>query len=316
MQVNGEAQLPGTGRIVWLVSYPKSGNTWLRIVLGHLLGTATPDGQINELAIQDGIASERSDFDNIVGVNAADLPDDQVECLRPRVYEWLSREAQDRLFIKVHDAYTPTPRGEPMFPLQATFGVVHIVRNPLDVAVSWAHHFGVSQDRAVQELCDERRTLGAHGSRLNEQLPQRLLDWSGHAASWLAAPLSRITVRYEDMLASPHAIFGNVARFCGIEATADAIDQAVQASRFDRLSSLESAGRFHETLLKTNRFFRKGRAGDWKDALSPDQVAAIVARHEAMMLRLGYGAEVAEATGRTVAGIHDDQRPMHANDAR
>lgn len=297
---HGDIPPPGPGRIVWLASYPKSGNTWMRVVLGHLMGRTEANDNINDVLIRDGISSDRDDFDDFVGVYAADLPYDTVETLRPRVYECLSREARDKLFLKAHDAYALTPGGEPLFPIQATYGVVHIVRNPLDVAVSWAHHFDVEQARAVRSICDPDNALCGRPNRLHDQLRQRLLDWSGHAASWLAAPLPRLTLRYEDMLAQPHATFLAAARFCGIAASPEAIDQAVEASRFDRLSDLEARGRFRESLPGTSRFFRQGRAGGWREGLTQEQAAIIVARHRDMMLRLGYATEVAQVESQPI----------------
>lgn len=295
--------LPGPGRIVWLASYPKSGNTWLRAVLGQLRGLAGAAGEINDLLIRDGMSSDRDDFDDLVGVYAADLPAEDVECLRPRVYEGLSREAGALLFLKAHDAYGLTPAGEPLFPQRATHGVLHIVRNPLDVAVSWAHHFGVSQDRAVQSLCDTAHTLCGKPNRLHDQLRQHLLDWSGHAASWLTAPLPRLSLRYEDMQAAPLATFQAAARFCGLPCGAEAVERAVAACRFERLRELEAHRRFRETPLGTSHFFRQGRAGGWRESLTPAQAAAIVARHRDMMLRLGYAAEVALVEGRAAIPV-------------
>lgn len=295
--VSTDVPSPGPGRIIWLASYPKSGNTWMRVVLGQLQGTNGPRDDINGLPNRDGIASSRTDFDDIVGVDAADLPDDVVDGLRPRVYECLSNEAKEPLFIKAHDACLLTPGGEPMFPYEGSWGVIHIVRNPLDVAVSWAHFFRADLDQAIDALADTDRALCAQPSRLHDQLRQRLSDWSGHAASWLGASLPRLTVRYEDMLAHPQKVFGMVARFCGLDADARALDRAIEASRFDRLRGLEDLARFQETPRKTPRFFRAGRTGGWRSALTPEQAARIVARHRTMMLRLGYGTEVAEVEG-------------------
>lgn len=286
--IDRDTESPGPGRIVWLASYPKSGNTWTRIVLGQLLGVAKQGGDINDLACRDGIASSRADFDDIVGVNAAELSLEQVDSLRSRVYERLSQEAERQLFLKVHDAYLPSPTGEPMFPLLATRGVVHIVRNPLDVAVSLSHHTTSNLTKTIRSLCDVNQAWCARSNRLHDQLRQRLLDWSGHTASWLNSPLPRLTVRYEDMLAHPHACFGRIARFCGLEVTGDAIERAVETSRFERLRELEAKSRFGEAPRGVSRFFREGRAGAWKDALTPGQVAEIVTSQGAMMRKMGY----------------------------
>ena len=279
----------GPGRIVWLASYPKSGNTWMRIVLGNLLGVASPDGDINEQASEDGIASCRLDFDDIVGVNAAELGADQVDRLRPRVYEQLSDETDRLLFLKIHDAYTNTPAGEPMIPLRATRGVVHIVRNPLDVVISLAHHHGADLPATLNFFSDDEASIGASDHRWSEQLRQRLLDWSSHTASWLNAPLPRLTVRYEDMLGQPYEVFAAVARFCGLDSESARLNKAVDAGRFERLRELESQGRFKETPRHGKKFFREGKAGGWQDVLTPEQVALVVSRHGATMRLLGYG---------------------------
>ncbi|CAK0754445.1 conserved hypothetical protein [Gammaproteobacteria bacterium] len=277
------------GNIVWLASYPKSGNTWLRIVLGHLLGKSTiGDDNINQLPIMDSIASSRLFFDDIVDVNAADLPLNIVDNLRPRVYETISREANRRLYIKVHDAYLLTPDGEPMFPTIATWGVIHIVRNPLDVAISYAYHVGIDIDRAILAICDQGNSFCYNASKLPDQLHQRLLDWSSHAASWLNAPFPRFTVRYEDMLSDPQETFSAVARFCGLEITEVDVVRAVEASRIGRLQQLEGQRRFRETLRGNPSFFRRGVAGDWKTILTNEQVARTLAQHSDMMERLGY----------------------------
>lgn len=284
----------GPGRIVWLASYPKSGNTWLRAVLGHLLCEEPATRDLNDMPVADGIASSRADFDEFAGVDAADLPLDIVDELRPRIYECLSGEATQTLFVKAHDAYLPTRRGEPMFPLLATLGVVHVVRNPLDVAVSLAHHNGVEPEQATAWLCRRDYTVSGSPQRLPEQLRQRILDWSSHTESWLDAPLPRLTLRYEEMLADPLGAFGRIARFCNLRTGADAVAQAVEACRFERLQALEAQQRFKETPRKADRFFRSGRSGDWRRALTPAQAQHICRTHRTLMSRMGYDALIQE----------------------
>lgn len=284
----------GPGRIIWLASYPKSGNTWMRMVLGQLLEQRMPGTDINNLALKDGVSDSRLEFDDIVGVNAGDLSHDQVDNLRPRVFEHLSREAKRTLFVKVHDAYQLTSRGDPLFPRAATRGVVHIVRNPLDVAVSLAHYLNTSADKAVAILCDAAFAWYQQTDTQCEKLRLQISDWSGHAEGWLSAPLPRLTLSYEDMLAAPDATFARVARFCGIEVQEADLQQALEACRFTRLQALESQQRFAETPRGARRFFRSGKSGDWRQSLSQAQARRIVESQGAMMARLGYGELVRE----------------------
>jgi hypothetical protein len=277
--------------IAWVASYPKSGNTWLRIFLAHLIGER--DYALNEFSYAIdaglGIASERRVFDAIAGVDASDLLPDEIDRLRPRVYEAVAAASTRTAFVKVHDAWLATPSGEPLLPPGATRCAIYIVRNPLDVAVSFAFHIGTSFDRIIACMADPDFTIGYETRRLRIQLRQRLSSWSGHIASWLDAPgIDRLVLRYEDMASCPLETFGAAARFLGRDASRDALLRAIEAAKFGRLQSEERERGFVEKPRMAERFFREGRVGGWRDHLSPEQAARIVADHGAAMRRLGY----------------------------
>ncbi len=94
--------------IIWLASYPKSGNTWMRVFLAHLVGEDSVDDGINNLGSRLneglGIASERLAFDQFSGLDASELLPDEIDTLRPRVYEAAAAQATRPMFVKVHDA--------------------------------------------------------------------------------------------------------------------------------------------------------------------------------------------------------------------
>ena len=64
--------------------------------------------------------------------------------------------------------------------------------------------------------------------------------------------------------------------------------RAVEMSAFEELAGQERRARFVERPETAERFFRAGRAGQWREALSADQVKAVVAAHAPMMMRFGY----------------------------
>lgn len=273
----------------WLASYPKSGNTWVRLALDSLARNgAPPDFAVHTRFIP--IAANRPVLDDLLDVESSDLTATEAEALRPRLYEAEAQAATAPLLRKVHDAWNLTAAGEPLFPPAVTLGTVCIVRDPRDVAVSLADHLGKTPDEAIALMADPEATLARHGRRGKTQLPQRLLTWSAHVESWLDAPgmPPPLVLRYEDMVADPAGSLLRVARHLDWTTTPEESERAAAATRFDALRAAEERHGFRERSLKAARFFRRGVAGGWRDTLAPAQAARIERAHAAVMARLGY----------------------------
>jgi aryl sulfotransferase len=274
--------------IVWLASYPKSGNTWLRVLLTNYLGDASEPADINRL-LGGPIAAARRCFDEWAGVEGSALDPDVVDRLRPEVYRCLARDADETLFIKVHDTWARVDTGEPMFPADVTLGVVYIIRNPLDLAASCAHHWGTSITAAVRRLCDGSDGP-PDGYGRTGQLRQRLGSWGEHVRSWLDdsdAPLH--VVRYEDLSADPCGFFGAVVRFCGLGYDEDLVKKAVAFSSFGELQRQEASAGFAErSPAALGGFFRRGEAGSWRDELPGHLAERLTSAHHETMRRFGY----------------------------
>jgi hypothetical protein len=276
-------------KIIWLASYPKSGNTWMRTLLTNYLRNSDTPADINKLN-GGPIASARLWFDEWVGVKASALDDTTIERLRPGVYRCMADEAPDTIYMKVHDAWGRTDRGEALFPADVTAGVIYIVRNPLDMASSCAHHWGISIDAAATNLCDQEYSIARSLGGLSDQLRQKLLSWSGHVQSWLdESNLPVHVVRYEDLHATPEATFGEVVRFCGLPLDAARVGKAVAFSDFSELQRQERETGFRERSSRApGPFFRCGRAGNWREELSAEQARRLIAAHGETMARFGY----------------------------
>lgn len=270
----------------WLASYPKSGNTWLRLALASLhRGGAPPDFAADDDFA--GIASDRGSFDALLDVDSADLTPDEIEGLRPRFYELEAARSPAPQLRKVHDAWTRTASGEPLFPPALTAAAIYVVRDPRDVAVSLAEHLGRDLDRTIATMA-RATVLGADGRRGGPQLGQRLLSWGGHVRSWREAPVRTLLLRYEDMLADPAAALAAAAGHLGREAPPEAVARAVAATRFEALRAAEARHGFREKARAGQVFFRRGTAGGWRRALTPAQAAAVEAAHGPVMAELGY----------------------------
>lgn len=282
-------------KIVWLASYPKSGNTWFRAFLTALLGDG--DLNINEMKT-DGIFSSRGIFDSCTDMDSTYLYDDEVKNMLPDVFKYQASQYQkDKLFIKIHDAYVLNSKGLPIVPDEPTLCALYFIRNPLDVAGSFANHNGGTIDEAIELMNKEKGSLAKQpGNRnVNNQFKQLMLSWSGHVSSWdKDLPFPVLVIRYEDMLADTKAVFTRAVQFMKISVTEEQIDKAIAETRFEKLQQQEDKDGFGEKNKRSKLFFRKGVAGDWVNELTPLQIKTIIEAHTEVMKRYGYPASVPE----------------------
>jgi len=277
-------------RINWLASYPKSGNTWLRVFFTNLCRDADAPASINRL-VPTAMAADRSSFDEAVGYEAGDLTHDEVDLLRPDVYLYYARRAKNPFFCKVHDAYTFVRDKRPLFPPEATAGAIYLIRNPLDVCVSFAHHSGArSCELIIADMADPSASLYGQDDRLEGgQLRQRLLTWSDHVRSWVDVPNLRVLViRYEDMKDRPVETFTAAAALVGMSQDRARIERALEFSSMEELQRQEREHGFSDGLARERPFFRKGKVGSWREELTETQVARIIRDHRDVMQRFGY----------------------------
>jgi aryl sulfotransferase len=274
--------------IVWLASYPKSGNTWFRVFLSNLLSGKEEPVSINEL-YSTPIASSRSLFDTIAGVSGSDLTQEEIEELRPEVYRQIAMEAQETIFHKVHDAWRLTPSGKSMFPAEVTKGVIYFIRNPLDVTVSFAFHGSRPPGKMIRQVNNKNHAFCQKNDRIYNQLLQPLSDWSGHVKSWVDdSGLPVMVLRYEEMLNDTFNSFKAALEFIGLEKSDQEISKAIEASTIEKLSAMEKREGFTEKPLVMEAFFREGRAGSWKSYLAKEEIDTLINSQRAFIERFGY----------------------------
>ncbi len=276
--------------IVWIASYPKSGNTWIRLFLHHLLrlkrGRADGAREIDRLGeTAPSLAGQVPLFERFMGkpMMASDMKD--VVGARSKVQEAMVMDAgRGVLPIKTH-SFLGRVFDLPLINLGYSVGAIYVVRNPLDVALSLAPYLGLPLDLTI-------RTMAA---TMTAPPPSEILapeiwgSWTENVRSWTTDPPPVIKVlRYEDLLADPVAAFAGVAEHMRIGATPEEIAEAVAASSFERAAREEEAGGFAERPEGTERFFRVGKAGQWREGLTPAQVEMIVEAHGEQMERFGY----------------------------
>lgn len=275
--------------LCWLASYPKSGNTWLRVLLTNLLSEDAEPARINSL-VASQIASSRPWLDDVLGFDSADLYPQELLTMRPNVYQWCNTQASGLVFYKTHDANIEISDGVYLFPPDAFSNVVYVIRNPLDVAISFSAHMSLSIDKAIAAMNRHDYTLVKETRRsLNQQAEQPLLSWSQHVKSWVDNPMFEShVIRYEDMHAFPVKIFHDVASYLKIPICETTLARAIRNSSFNILRNQENAERFTERPVSATAFFRRGVAGSWSEVLKRTQIERIIEDHHEVMKRFSY----------------------------
>jgi hypothetical protein len=268
------------GRIVWLASYPKSGNTWVRAFLHNYITAAeTPHG-INRLSDFSAVECAIPWFQKY---DPAPASTEAVQLLRPSVHEDLTRLHDDLVFVKTHNARVAVHE-IPLCTPAHTAGAIYIVRDPRDVAVSYARYTGRDLDEMIAYLANPGAALQGTATQVFEFLG----SWSRHVESWVAAP-KRLLVRYEDLLAAPEKNFGRIIKFLGGDPEPARLRRAIAHSDFKTLSEQEAAQGYRASGPNDQAaFFHTGRAGQWRTVLSEAQCQRIETDHADIMRNLGY----------------------------
>ncbi|MFN6934911.1 MAG: sulfotransferase domain-containing protein [Tsuneonella sp.] len=267
--------------LIWLASYPKSGNTWMRILLANLLSGAARPADINNLSEPENLTSRWRFADDML-VDSDLLDETELTAMRPAHCDFVAEECTTAFFCKTHDRFWLS-HDQPTLGTMAR-KALYILRDPRDVAVSLSHHASLSIDGAIAQMMDP-----ATRSSGTVQLPYRVGDWAGHVTGWTQQRvIETMIVRYESMHADTVGTLRAIVDFLGGDATEQALRQAVTNSSFQELQRQESRKGFRESRPGQQRFFRAGRAGGWRDVLTDRQAGVIEETFGAVMAANGY----------------------------
>ena len=274
--------------IIWLASYPRSGNTWTRNFLYNLLSIV--DGKdrgghdVNRLADTSvwDIAGVR--FERVLGKPLTTATRHEIAGARPAVQKAIADGAKGPILVKTHNALV-LDRGTPTINMGVTAGAVYIVRNPLDVVISYSHHFDTGIDESIRLM----GLAGAETGHGKEAAYEVYGSWSENVMSWTRKPHHAILVlRYEDMLVRPAETFRKLADHLLIVANDAQIAKAIERSDFKIAQAQERDKGYRERPVQSKAFFREGRAEQWREGLLQEQIAKLIADHREQMERFGY----------------------------
>ena len=255
---------------VWLASYPKSGNTFVRFMLYAAI--FSPPKKSLE------VASKIPDIHR-------PIPSDQPE--------------SGELFVKTHFELSPNHPN-----LSNTLRAIHIIRNPRDVMLSAINYRILTSDTPAQSSPGlvAKAFLQAKGDP--HWKASGFGTWASNARSWRQTDLFPVlNVRYENLKSDPHSELTRMLEFLEIERSPEQIQQAVTASSFDSMRALEirekrtDKSSNHAKLLfdgtknatrKGVYFMNKGKSNQSLDALVPGLDKAFNERFADELKELGY----------------------------
>ena len=280
--------------IIWLTSYPKSGNTWVRIFLSSLL--YSKDSEI-DLEVLKNIRTfpKTKDF---IGL-CDDLQDrDQI------IKNWIS--AQDIInlnsgtkIFKTHNLLCQI-KGNYFTNLDNSLGVIHIIRDPRNVITSVKNHFSYNDIADAKKfILDDYNWLGLSDNKneKKKEIPIFIGSWKTHYLSWKSFPKNYLMIKYEDLLNDPEKEFFKIVNylknFINFQSTKNQINKIIKNISFDELEKKEEENLFPENVydLKTTKkikFFNLGPKNEWINLLDKNTSNEIEKKFQKEMLELGY----------------------------
>ena len=276
--------------IIWLASYPKSGNTFLRSLLASYFYSENGDFEFEQLKkIEQFPVNEN--FEKI-GINI----NDKFEVAKNYI------KAQEEInktkkvsFWKTHSSFCKLYNKYNFSDLKNSLGVIYIVRDPRNVISSFARHNSKSINETVELLTNDLAT----GNEKNE-VEVYLGSWNFNYNSWKVFKNSNryLLIRYEDLINDTENVYIKILRFINdlsklkSPININKIKKVVKSTTFSRMKKLEEEQGFEESkvndLGKTIKFFNLGPKNNWKNLLSSQIIKKIENKFNKEMLELGY----------------------------
>jgi hypothetical protein len=261
--------------IVWIASYPKSGNTWVRSFLTAYY------------YCKDGVF----DINNLIKIQ--DYPNKQFfknEVKKGEIHKhW--EESQINIvnqkkikFLKTHNSLI-SAFGKNFTEPKYTLGVIYIIRDPRNVITSVKNHNDFKTYEEALNMMQNDNTVISDYSYLNNHAKTNIINsWRINYQSWLRNNnYRRLLIKYEDILNNPYQTFRDIVIFvntiCKFNDNFDEkkFNNSIETTSFKKLQELENQGKFTESVYSIHdnrkvKFFNQGPDNDWKKNLSHELI--------------------------------------------
>jgi len=282
--------------IIWLASYPKSGNTWVRSFLTTVLYSVDGENSFEHLyKIKQFPLSTQ--LNNYI---------DDYKDMGQLARSWLIAQQAINLdgkikLLKTHHVNCKIDN-QPFTDLDNTLGVVHIVRDPRNVVTSIKNHYSLPNIKAAKNfLLDDnmwiQRPEKERGQNDGRVVPTLISSWKTNYQSWKNKSKNYLLIRYEDLVNNPFESFKKICEYISklmdIEIKDEKIEKAILTNSFEKLKKLEEMGKFDEykVRLKTEKefkFFNLGPNNSWEKILDKETIDDIQNSLSIEMKELNY----------------------------
>ena len=291
--------------IIWLASYPKSGNTWVRTI-------------INQIIFND-VKSKNEVFDNLSRIKRYPSKTDIVglpqitnmsgftkkqkkEVIDFTVKNW--QKSQENInknnktnILKTHNMLCNINLDKQDYSftnLENTLGVIHVVRDPRNIVTSAKNHFSLTtEEESVEMICDNYNWTGF----TNNEVPQLLSSWGNHYNSWKKFPKNNLLIKYEDLVSDVKKqvlkIIKYLSNYFEYKISDKVIEEIERNTSFENFKKLENVGKFDENSIneitgEKKTFFNLGPHNNWKKILKKESINKIETQFNNEMSELGY----------------------------
>ena len=258
--------------IIWLASYPKSGNTWVRSIVSSLL--YSNDGNFNfELIKKVSQFPEKKYFKDLIN-DFGDFNEIKENWIPAQ--ESMNLDNEIKLLKTHHGKYTV---GKDSFTNdQNTLATIYIVRDPRTLISSISNHYTLAIDKASDFLMTPQIIGNSKGWEVKETGMQCLLGkWNDHYRSWTRNKNDLLLIKYENLIQNPKNELGKIIdflkKYVNVETNDNKNKKILETTSFSSLKEMEQKGLFKENVLNKKddskvNFFHLGPANNWKDNLN------------------------------------------------
>lgn len=274
--------------ILWLASYPKSGNTLLRSILTSLIYTEDGNVDFGKLLYITNFPAAHfyekfnTKYDNINDVYKYSL----------QIQKKINEEKKLKIF-KTHSSRCIVNE-HPFTDDQNTIGAIYIVRDPRDVLVSSSVYFNISFEETKNTMFKKESII----TNVEENKPISSLvgSWSDHYNSWVKYNKNTLLIKYENLILNKELEIFRIINFINgfkkFHIPEQKIKNVINSSSFYNMSNMEKKGLFKENSKDKNgnpiRFFNNGKIGTWKENVDEKITKNIEKIFYNEMLELGY----------------------------